>query len=51
MGVEDGLKYVESIKGVDAIFVTKDKKVITSSKDNWEFELNKDAEGYEVENR
>lgn len=51
MGVEEGLKYVESIKGVDAIFVTKDKKVITSSKDNWEFELNKDTEGYEVENR
>lgn len=31
MGVEKGLKLIESIKGVDAIFITSDKKVHVSS--------------------
>ncbi|MBU3158218.1 FAD:protein FMN transferase [Clostridium frigoris] len=38
MGLDKGLKLVESIKGVEAIFVTKDKKVYVTPglKDNFE---------------
>lgn len=31
LGVKDGLKLVESLDGVDAIFITKDKKIYLSS--------------------
>lgn len=31
LGLEKGLKLIESIKGVDAIFITKDKKVYVTS--------------------
>lgn len=31
MGLEEGMKFVQGVKGVDAIFVTKDKKVYTTS--------------------
>ncbi|WFD11330.1 FAD:protein FMN transferase [Tepidibacter hydrothermalis] len=38
MGLDEGMKLIESIDGVDAIFVTKDKEVYTTSglKDNFE---------------
>lgn len=31
MGLEEGLKLVKSIKGVDAIFITKDKRIYTTT--------------------
>ena len=31
MGLDKGLKLIESIKGVDAIFITQDKKVYVTS--------------------
>ena len=31
MGIEKGLKLIESIKGVEAIFITKDKKVYATT--------------------
>lgn len=30
-GVEEGLKLIESLKGIDAIFITKDKNVYITS--------------------
>lgn len=40
LGLEEGMKLIESIGGVDAVFITKDKKVYTTSglKDKFIFE-------------
>jgi thiamine biosynthesis lipoprotein len=37
LGLDKGMKLIESLKGVEAIFITKDKKVYTTSglKDNF----------------
>ena len=39
LGVEDGLKLVESLDGVDAIFITKDKKIYLSNNLKNQFNL------------
>ena len=45
-----GLEYVESLKGTDAIFVTKDDKVYISKDIEGNFEIGKDS-GYTMGNR
>ncbi|GEM_PF-7034835 len=50
MGVKKGLEYVESLKGTDAIFVTKDDKVYISKDIEGNFEIGKDS-GYTMGNR
>ena len=47
-GIEGGMKYLEEFPGVEAIFVSKDKKVYITSGLKNEFELTK--EGFEMEN-
>lgn len=42
LGVEEGIKLIESIDGVDAIFVTEDRMVYTTSKIQDKFELTND---------
>ena len=39
LGLEDGLKLIEKLKGVDAIFITKDKEIYLSSNIKDEFNL------------
>ena len=41
-GVEEGLKFVESIENVDAIFVTNDKKVYTTNGIKENFKISND---------
>jgi thiamine biosynthesis lipoprotein len=50
MGVKKGLEYVESLKGTDAIFVTKDDKVYISKDIEGNFEIGKDS-GYTMGSR
>jgi len=50
LGVKKGLEYVESLKGTDAIFVTKDDKVYISKDIEGNFEIGKDS-GYTMGNR
>ena len=39
LGIEDGLKLIESLDGVDAIFITKDKKIYLSNNLKNQFNL------------
>jgi len=50
MGVKKGLEYVEGLKNVDAIFVTKEDKVYVSKDIEKSFKLDKDS-GYTMGNR
>jgi thiamine biosynthesis lipoprotein len=50
MGVKKGLEYVEGLKDVDAIFVTKEDKVYVSKDIEKTFKLDKDS-GYTMGNR
>lgn len=50
MGVKQGLEYVEGLKDVDAIFVTKEDKVYVSKDIEKVFEIGKDS-GYTMGNR
>jgi thiamine biosynthesis lipoprotein len=47
LGLEKGLKLIESIKGVDAIFITKDKKVYVTSGLQGDFNLTNKEFTYE----
>lgn len=49
MGVKKGLEYVESLKGIDVIFVIKDDKVYISKDIEGNFEIGKDF-GYMMGN-
>ena len=41
-GIEEGIKFVESIENVDAIFVTNDKKVYTTKGIKESFKISND---------
>ena len=48
LGVDEGMKLVESLDGVDAIFVTKDKSIYLSSELKGLFKLTEDSSSFTV---
>lgn len=51
LGVDKGMELINSLDGIDAVFVTKDKSIYLSDhiKDN--FELREDIKGFEIKER
>ena len=52
MGVEDGLKYINSKENLDALFITKDKIIIMSESLQQRFHVNEEiySMGYKIKN-
>ena len=50
MGLDEGLKFIESRSELEAVFITKDKEIQLSSGLKSIFNLNKNQNDYKIKN-